>query len=307
MNIKETDACSADFFENYDYYWLKYTMDRGAAEHARYLLVGHSLARFGVNDRGIPGMINLAFLSQDYYYSSKIAEKAMESIPTLRHIVLGTTYYSPYMDLSRAKSAGELGRIVRVYGRFFGDIHNMDKEKYAELRSQLLPDTGSGFSEEQSLRLFRERQDDYFAPKRDRQFLSGGDWAEPHAEEERYQLVKARTDYHNKLIRHESSYAENSLVLKDMAALCHSKGVSLSLAVFPANRYYRSSLDPKLKAGYSAQIASIPAEYRPAELDLFSGEIFDSITDYADTDHLNDAGASKMTAILREYLENMSC
>ena len=51
------------FFSNYDYYWLKYTMDRGIEEQARYLVAGHSLARFGINDRDIPGLINLAFLS----------------------------------------------------------------------------------------------------------------------------------------------------------------------------------------------------------------------------------------------------
>ena len=54
------------FFSNYDYYWLKYTMDRGIGEQARYLIAGHSLARFGINDRDIPGLINLAFPSQDY-------------------------------------------------------------------------------------------------------------------------------------------------------------------------------------------------------------------------------------------------
>ena len=66
------------FFSNYDYYWLKYTMDRGIQEQARYLVAGHSLARFGINDRDIPGLINLAFLSQDYYYSYRIIEKAFD-------------------------------------------------------------------------------------------------------------------------------------------------------------------------------------------------------------------------------------
>ena len=49
-------------------------MDRGVDEQARYLVAGHSLARFGINDRDIPGLINLAFLSQDYYYSYTVVK-----------------------------------------------------------------------------------------------------------------------------------------------------------------------------------------------------------------------------------------
>lgn len=305
MNIHDTDAISAEFFENYDYYWLKYTMDRGAAEHARYLLAGHSLARFGVNDREIPGLINLSFLSQDFYYSSKIIEKAIENIPTLRHIMLGATYYSPYMDLSMARNTRELERIVRVYGRFFDDIHHMDKEKYSVLRAQILANTKGSITEEQSLRMFQELQDDYFTANHDRKFISDSDWTKPYTEEERYRIAKIRTDYHNKLICHESSYKENAELLQSMAAICHSKGVAFSIIIFPANHYYRSCLNPLLKDGYSAMLSSVPTEYRPVNVDLFSSDSFDPIKDYEDIDHLNDAGASKMTTILKEYLENI--
>ncbi len=35
------DYAKREFFDNYDYYWLKYTLERGKQEKATSLLVGH--------------------------------------------------------------------------------------------------------------------------------------------------------------------------------------------------------------------------------------------------------------------------
>ena len=300
------------FFSNYDYYWLKYTMDRGIEEQARYLTAGHSLARFGINDRDIPGLINLAFLSQDYYYSYRIIEKALDNIHTLEHIVLGTGYLSPYMDLSAACNKNELERIVRVYGRYFQDIHHMDAREYERMRSDILPGNNDGpgdafgnrFSEDTFFRLYEERKDDYFCRERDRQQLSEVFWADL-AEDERCRLAESRTNYHNSLLKHHEIYEENTSVLQKTAGLCRAKGVLLSLVVFPSNRYYRSTLDPRLQEGYRKQISLIPEASRPLQWDLFDSAEFDSVNDYIDADHLNNRGASKMTAKMRDYLEGI--
>ena len=300
------------FFSNYDYYWLKYTMDRGIQEQARYLVAGHSLARFGINDRDIPGLINLAFLSQDYYYSYRIIEKALDRIHSLEHIVIGTGYLSPYMDLSRARNKNELERVVRVYGRYFQDIHHMDAREYERMRSEILPGnndepgdaSGNRFSEDTFFRLYEERKDDYFCRERGRQQLSEVVWAEL-PEDERCRLAECRADYHNSLLKHQEIYEENSSVLQKIADLCRAKGVPLSLAVFPSNRYYRSALDPRLKEGYGRQVSNIPERSRPLQWDLFASAEFDAVNDYVDADHLNNRGASKMTAMMRDYLEGI--
>lgn len=300
ISLSEARNC---FFDNYDYYWLKHTMDRGIEEQTHCLLVGHSLARFGINDREIPGLINLSFLSQDYYYSSKIIKKALESIPTLQHIVIGTGYVSPFLDLSVAKNTNELGRIVRVYGRYFHDIHHMDASEYSEMAAHILP-AESREREKEVFKLYEERKDNYFCRERDRQSLSDIVWADI-SDEERFRAAKCRTEYHNKLLFHRDIYEENCAVLQNIAESCHAKGVSLSMIVFPSNRFYRHYLDDRFKDGYIKQIARIPAQYRPLQWDLFASDEFDPVEDYIDTDHLNDSGASKMTARMKEYLENM--
>ena len=297
------EAVHDEFFGNYDYYWLKYSIERGAAEKAERLLAGHSLSRFGVIDRDIPGLINLSFFSQDYYYSFKIVEKALKEIPSLKHVILGTGYISAYMDLSRAQSRNELDRIVRVYGRYFNDIHNMDPSLYQSMRAAAFPDGGmpaDGIRENELRAIYDEIKENYFCHERSRQSLLDILWNAPIPEAERFRLAGKRTDYHNRLLSHRESYTENTGILQRLADLCKKKGVSLSMIVFPANRYYRQTLDPGLKEGYMRQLGLIPVEARPLLMDLFASQAFDPVTDFADTDHLNDCGAAKMTAMLKE-------
>ncbi len=223
--------------------------------------------------------------------------------------MIGTGYLSPYIDLSRARNKNELGRIVRVYGRYFQDIHHMDAWEYEKMRSEILPGnndepgdaSGNRFSEETFFRLYEERKDDYFCRKRGRQQLSEVVWTEL-PKDERYRLAECRADYHNSFLKHQEIYEENSSVLQKVADLCRAKEVSLSLAVFPFNRYYRSALNPRLQEGYMRQVSRIPESSRPLQWYLFASVEFDTVNDYVDADHLNNHGASKMTAMMRDYL-----
>lgn len=288
-----SDKVKKEFFDNYDYYWLRYSFDRAVREDATALLVGHSLSRFGVDDRDIPGLFNLSFFSQDYYYSFKLIERALARLSSLKHIIIGTGYVSSYMDLSAVKNPNELDRIVRVYGRYLGDIHNMDPGLYQSLREKAVSD----IHREEELRSFYETiEDDYFCPGRTRQSLSDVVWCDPIPEQRRFELAKDRTDYHNRLLSHKKTYEENTTIMQKIEELCHSAGVSLTVVVFPSNRYYRNSLSPELKADFERQTGRIRL------WDLFSSDEFDSITDFVDTDHLNENGAKRMTAMLRDYL-----
>ena len=178
-----------EFFRNYDYYWLKYTMERGMKEKADKLLVGHSLPRFGVNDRDIPGLINLSFFSQDYYYSYRIIERALECIPSIKHVVLGTCYISPFIDLSRAQDRDEMNRIISVYDRYFHDIHNMLPQKYSELKDEeqkrKADEVTGDISGKDLMSLYEARKDNYFCTERDRLSLCEDAWTETVSEEER--------------------------------------------------------------------------------------------------------------------------
>ena len=304
-----SDAAYKTFFDNYDYYWLKHTFDKGVTENARYLLVGHSLARFGIDDRYIPGLINLAFLSQDYYYAYKIIEKAIESIPALEHVVIGTTYYSPYMDLSRTLNVAELERIVRVYGRYFHDIHNMDAQTYTDLKEGIFfkknTEGRSTIQEDDVQHMYEARCGDYFFGEYNRRVVSGSDWSNLLSENDRYRAAKCRTDFHNRMPAYKDSYKENCAVLQKLADLCHNAGVKLSMVVFPANCYYRHYLNPRLREDYMKQIENISDECRPMLWDLYDSAEFDSVNDYVDMDHLNDRGALKMTAMMNDYLNRI--
>ncbi len=305
MNSKE--YARREFFDNYDYYWLKYTLERGAATQSSFLLVGHSLPRFAVNDKAIEGLINLSFLSQDYYYSGKIIERALEDISSLRTVILGTSYISPFMDLSRARNRDELARIVKVYDRYFDDMHNADRGICEEIRKELLNYNSHAFDEEfakeELFKMYDERKDDYFCRERDRQSLSDVVWHELSSEE-RMEETRIRTNFHNKLCSHMDIYNENSEILRKTANLCHDRGARFLLMVFPLNKCYRELINPEFCDYYQKQINLIPEEYRPECFDFSKAPQIDSVTDFVDADHLNDIGAAKMTAIFLNTLEN---
>lgn len=306
-DMKNKDYAYREFFSNYDYYWLKYTMERGASERVSSLLVGHSLPRFAINDRDIDGLINLSFLSQDYYYSGKIIERALDVIPSLKTVILGTSYVSPFIDLSRMKNRDELSRIVKVYDRYFHDHHNADMVSCEDIRKKLLDNNVHAFDEEfekeEFFKMYDERKDDYFCRERDRQSLSDVVWGEL-SEEKRLEETKIRADFHNRLCEHRNTYDENTKILRNIANLCHDKGVHFFMMVFPLNKDYRELINPEYRVHYQRQIDGIPVEYRPKCFDFSDISQIDSVTDFVDADHLNDIGAAKMTAIFLNTLEN---
>ena len=298
----EAGAASRAFMRDYDYYWMKYTLERGVREKAKTLLAGHSLARFGVNDAQIPSLINLAFLSQDYYYSSLIIQSALERIPSLETVILGVSCISPFMDLSRSKNPNERARIIRGYGKYFGDYHHIDP---VEAGAQADADKGPGsepWDERLMSELYEARKSDYFYGERSRQSLSDFDWSGSMTDEARFEAARLRTDFHNRLLKHWETYEENVGILTGIAERCREKNVEFRMVAFPANRYYRRFLDPRLKEAYDDHRRCL-SEDAVVYLDLYDDDRFDSVLDYVDTDHLNDRGAAKMTELLRRWLE----
>ena len=298
----EAEAARRVFFDHYDYYWLKNTLERGVREGAKALLVGHSLARFGIDDARVPGLVNLAFLSQDYYYSAVIIRFALERIPSLRQVVLGTSYISPFLDLSKSQNPNEIARVTQGYGKLFGDFHHLDA---AEAGREAVRDWGPGdrpFEESLMKELYEARKDDYFCPERSRQSLSDFDWS-AMTEEARLEAVRERMAFHNKLMKRRETYEENGGILTEMAECCRRKKVDFRVLVFPSNRYYRALLDPRYQAMYEAQLPRSLGNGERFRLDLYADERFDSNLDFVDTDHLNDRGAAKMTELFRQWLE----
>lgn len=291
----EPENASRAFSRDIDYYWLKYSMERGEREGAKILLTGHSLARFGINETGIPGLINLAFLSQDYYYSSLIIHSALERIPSLETVILGVSHISPFMDLSRSRNPNELARITRGYGRYFGDVHHMDSSMAAAELDRVIWD------DRVMSELYETRKADYFYGERSRRSLSDFDWP-AMSEEARFEAARQRTDFHNRLLKHGETYEENSVLLSGIEQMCRDRHVAFRMVVFPSNRYYRHFLDPRLGEAFEEQRRRCLSK-DAAVLNLVEDDRFDSIRDFVDPDHLNDLGADKMTRILRQWLE----
>lgn len=281
----------------YDYCWLKYTLKRAASEKSDKLICGHSLARFGITEKLIPGLINLSFISQDYYYSARIIEEAVSKIPSIRLVILGTSYVSPFLDLSLMENKGEIARINDVYGKYFGDYHHL-----SEIREQTPRDSHDNEDDLYNEEMYEHIKDDYFGPRHTRQMVSETDW-EGTAEEERIKTGEMRAGFHNRFLKYQDTYEENGGILMKLATSLRDRDIDFVPVVFPSNIYYRRHLDISFKVKYEEQIGKISVGPGiKTQFDFYECDAFDKVKDFVDSDHLNDRGAEKMTNMLRDCL-----
>lgn len=281
----------------YDYCWLKYTLKRAALEGSDKLICGHSLARFGITEKMIPGLINLSFISQDYYYSARIIEEAVSKIRTIRLVILGTSYVSPFLDLSLMENKGEIARINDVYGKYFGEYHHLIDRQVQIPRDSYDDDDDSYYEE-----MYEHIKNDYFGPEHTRQMVAETDWAGA-SEEERIKTGEMRAGFHNRFLKYEDTYEENGKILMNLATSLRDRNIKFVPVVFPSNIYYRRHLEHSFKGKYEEQIGKIAAgPGLKSQLDFYECDAFDKVKDFVDSDHLNDRGAEKMTNILRDCL-----
>ena len=121
---KLTKAIIEECEYNYDYYYLKNTLQAAREPNIHTLFTGSSYGLFGIDNKIMGTSANLSLISQDLYYSLKGIYDVVENNSNIKNIVLCVGYYYFFSDLSRAGNKNEIMRITRVYNRIFGDMHN---------------------------------------------------------------------------------------------------------------------------------------------------------------------------------------
>ena len=257
---------------------------------------------YGLDTRQLPNCKNLGLPSQDLYYAFLLAKK-MYSVHPYKRLLLGGHYYSIFSDLSRVKDVNELSRITKVYSRIFphslglhnafhipnqvderviSGIYDIDKIQDLVIKSYFDSWRGSYWNKNWSRFAWRMR-------------LWQGErtWAET-TQEEKNNAAKFRTDSHNKNISYKDSLKENVILLNELGEWCLKKKVQLNIINFPVSESYSKTEDKNFKKIYYEAIKGLrfPAKLYDFEQVKFGDECFN------DPDHLNDAGAEKLTKIL---------
>jgi hypothetical protein len=243
-------AIVSDCESRYDYYYLKYSLEKAKNPSVTTLISGSSYGAMGTDESLLTDAVNLSSLSQDMYYSTLGIYRACENNKNIRNIVLYAAYYLFFSDISREKNPIELSRITKVFYPLYNDMHNC----------ALLPPEENGLYTSDIFDIQRICEyyvsqvvkSGYFHEERERSkygFFVGGSsklWGE-FTEEEKTEAGKKRTSYHNKLLRYHLSYVENAEIFQQLCNFCTENNIKLLVVVPPATTYYVKAFDTNFK------------------------------------------------------------
>ncbi|WP_099716714.1 hypothetical protein [Clostridium sp. LS] len=292
---------------NYDFYHLKYSLERALKPEIEAIAVGSSYALFGIEESELnTPCVNLALASQDIYYACLIGRHVINQNSNIKKIFIGTGYYTFYSDLSLTQG-GELMRLTDIYYPIFRDKHNCQELLKSEIPVLFEHEI---FDMEQITEicckeLFEEFNGKYFTGTKDRfksrvviRGIPDTKWYELSdtlQEEAAYE----RANSHNKAIRYIDSYKENIKILNSFTTFCNERNVRVYLLAFPNTEFYKKYLLKEYKETYMSALNSINGEIR--FIDLNNCDIFED-KDFVDMDHLDKSGAIKVS----EYINNIN-
>lgn len=312
------EYCSAE------QYYLHYALEKALESTVDTLFLGSSYAKYGLSATEFgDSCVNLGLDAQDMYYTCKLATKAIECNPNIRHIVLASGYYWFYSDISRAKSDYARNLIADTYYPILKDIHHadhtftiqqrnpifkkfhfLDQQKtftyfchvyYEHCNGESAKVTRTFALGPQGWRVcnrFLLRQENQLVPNEMRWYLLPASVKDS--------LARARCKDHNRLLQHTESYQENTAILNQFITLCNQKNINVYILCMPQTEYYLWHLEPRFKQDYFAALDKVTGEYH--FLDFHEASIFQP-EDYIDQDHLSPSGAKKTTAILKELIQ----
>lgn len=291
---------------NFDLYYLQQAIARAKQAQTETIITGSSYCLFGIDGKQLTREVNLGMTSQDLYYALAGVYEVCAHNPNIRNVVLVSGPYYLYSDLSRTRNESEVQRVAKVYEPLFGDLHNcnllaprerclwhsnfLDAERILDVLSEM------------------EYQHGYFNEERPRTNFQTGTWERDAgwhdlSEEEKWAAGRERAKMHNDNKKHKATFLENTRLLQEFLLFCGDKGINAVVVIPPATKYYRAALDQSYKEELVGFLEA--AEGIVHLLDLYESEAFEE-PDFNDTDHLSDAGAGKLTQMIRNLVQDLS-
>lgn len=301
-----TVSATRELTYNFDLYYLQQALARAKQARTETIITGSSYCLFGIDPKQLSREVNLGMTSQDLYYALRGVYEVCAHNSNIKNVVLVSGTYYLYSDLSKTQNESEILRVAKVYEPLFGDLHNC---KLLAPRERHL--SHSNFLDaERILEVFSEMEYErgYFNEERPRTNFQTGTWernAGWHdlSEQERWEAGKERAKMHNGNKKYVATFLENRQLLQEFLHFCGEKGINAVVVIPPATKYYRAALDQAYKEELVAFLES--AQGIVHLLDLYDSDAFEE-QDFNDTDHLSDAGAGKMTQMIRNLVESIS-
>lgn len=286
------------FFWNkiYDYEMFTNYKEYYSTNELEGIITGISYHLVGINpDFLSKKMVNLAVSSQDLFFNYCTAKNVIESYAvnkTIKHCIIGLSYYSFQYDLSQSIYKS------KTYNHypFFRNLHNLGDNKEADWFKQQYhrfePITQKLLSKNYMFLLHELRKESF---DKERLALVSGSIDE---EKKKYGKMLAEHDSNRKF---PLTVEENIGILKNYLELLHSNNIKPIILICPKTRYYKEYFSEHRIDEFYGIINKFRGNYKMEVIDLYDSDMFDD-NDYYDAIHLNARGAEKLTRHLDEYL-----
>ena len=296
-----------EFQYNYDYYYLKNALAHASSAQCDTIITGSSYARYGIDENMLSHEVNMSLPSQDLYYSLKGIYQVCAQNKNIRNIVLCCGYYYFHSDMSRTTNSYEIQRLPKVYKQIFDDIHNCP---LLPPKCEILYQSEI-FDIQNVLDIFTtaEYEKHYFHRDNPRKKSASIEWEDKTKEwiqlsdDEKYLAGQRRADQHNTSKKHTLSFVENSHLFNELSVYCQKNNINLLVVVTPVTKYYLNTLYSDFKDSFYQVLNESDGVIHL--LDLIDNIFFEE-NDFNDTDHLSDIGASKMTQLILDTLQELN-
>lgn len=274
------------------------------------IIGGSSYAMAGLKEKLMPRpAVNLAVNAQDPYYTFLSIKTAIENCSSIDTVVIAGGYYFWYIDMSINPSDYFKSVLTRTNYPVLKDLHNYHGEILpAIMRSQTDPFLETVFD----LRGIKEKVYDkasnglttleYFNKEYNERSPYGmlnHDFHE-NSDEINEKVAATRAKAHNSFYGN-NHLTENFSELSDFLQYLGKKNVKLTVVVPPATKFYRKYCEPGLRDTFYEMMETLQLSSKFTFLDLFDNPDFD-VGDFQDYDHLNDAGAAKLSKMVAKML-----
>ena len=277
-----------------DYSYKKTYLDQHASE-IETLILGSSHTYYGLNPIYFTSStFNASHISQSYNYDLAIFKKKLFDFKNLKTVILPLSYFSLYGKLEEGSESWRVKNYVLYYG--------FDNFKSISAHSEVLSHEFK-INVERMLSYYKDKKSAITCSKlgwgvRD-EFLKQNDLTESG---ETGALRHTQEDLNSE--KNIRIFKENQIILQNFINDCSDKNLKIIFVTLPAYKSYREHLNSKQLDVTLQTVVHFDKKYDNVNyLNFLSDSRFTS-EDFQDADHLSATGATKLSQIVNNIIEN---
>lgn len=274
------------------------------------ILAGSSYAMVGLKESLMPRpATNLAVNAQDPYFTFLSVKTAKKYCSAIDAVVIAGGYYFWHTDMSDDPSDYHKSVLTRTNYPVLKKLHNYKGDLLQPmLLSQSDPfleeifDLQQIYKKEHNRIALRLASLEYFNPEynvRPKNGMLRYPFRD-QTDDVNDKAAEARAKAHNRNFN-QAHLRENISELNDFLLQMEKKNVRVIILVPPVTKFYRRHSSRELRDAFYALLAPVKEARDFTFLDLFDSEDFD-LSDFQDYDHVNEAGAIKLSGIISKIV-----